>query len=464
MKFTFDGLGVLDRAEIDLSDLTIVCGENNKGKTYLSYAIYGFLKTWELFFKIDIPPTDLKKLETEGVLEIDLEESYVKNASKLLKHATKDYIHNLHNFLAAQKGRFDKTKMDVSLPVLNIEEAYKKEFKSEKGKTVVSFSKPAHSQTLKITAVSEKKDEFASVPKEMIADTIKDILWGKLFPRTFVVSTERTGAAAFKSELNLAKNRLIELAHNIKTYEKFSPMTLIETVFDTGYPWPVNDNVNFLTTLDKIESNTSPLFEKNPELLSMLEDVTGGTYKTTKKGQIEFITKKGHSKLNMSESSSSVRSLVLLWYYIRHVAQQNDLLIVDEPELNLHPESQRKIARFFVSLVNAGIKVLVTTHSDYLVKEINTLIMLNNKHPKIKEIRVAAGYGEADSLSIDRVNLYMIVNELAQINEGGRKTKANILKKADIDPVLGISAETFDTTIDNMNRVQSQIYDAISEQ
>ena len=43
MKFTFKNLGKLDEAEIEVKDLTIVCGENNTGKTYLLYAIYGFL-------------------------------------------------------------------------------------------------------------------------------------------------------------------------------------------------------------------------------------------------------------------------------------------------------------------------------------------------------------------------------------------------------------------------------------
>ena len=51
--------------------------------------------------------------------------------------------------------------------------------------------------------------------------------------------------------------------------------------------------------------------------------------------------------------------------------------MVDEPELNLHPENQRRMARLFARLVNVGVKVFVTTHSDYIVKELNTLILLN---------------------------------------------------------------------------------------
>ena len=36
-------LGIIKQAEFSLGDLTIICGENNTGKTYITYALYGFL-------------------------------------------------------------------------------------------------------------------------------------------------------------------------------------------------------------------------------------------------------------------------------------------------------------------------------------------------------------------------------------------------------------------------------------
>jgi predicted ATPase len=47
MKFRFEKLGCIEKAEIELGDLTILCGDNNAGKTYISYAIYGFLTAWD---------------------------------------------------------------------------------------------------------------------------------------------------------------------------------------------------------------------------------------------------------------------------------------------------------------------------------------------------------------------------------------------------------------------------------
>ncbi len=96
----------------------------------------------------------------------------------------------------------------------------------------------------------------------------------------------------------------------------------------------------------------------------------------------------------MDESSSSVRSLLDIGFYLRHVAEPNDLLMVDEPELNLHPENQRRMARLFARLVNCGIKVFMTTHSDYIVKELNTLIMLNSAIPSHQKIMEDYHYRE----------------------------------------------------------------------
>lgn len=44
MRFQFENLGLLDQADLEISNLTIICGENNTGKTYATYGIYGFLR------------------------------------------------------------------------------------------------------------------------------------------------------------------------------------------------------------------------------------------------------------------------------------------------------------------------------------------------------------------------------------------------------------------------------------
>jgi predicted ATPase len=69
-------IGVLDEAEIELRDLTIICGENNKGKTYATYAIYGFLKTWRQLLQRIIAPEIKNAIQQENFYEIDLSKMF----------------------------------------------------------------------------------------------------------------------------------------------------------------------------------------------------------------------------------------------------------------------------------------------------------------------------------------------------------------------------------------------------
>ena len=55
MKISVENLGVLQQAEFELGDLTIICGSNNTGKTYATYALYGFLFDWRENLDVRIP-------------------------------------------------------------------------------------------------------------------------------------------------------------------------------------------------------------------------------------------------------------------------------------------------------------------------------------------------------------------------------------------------------------------------
>lgn len=68
-------------------------------------------------------------------------------------------------------------------------------------------------------------------------------------------------------------------------------------------------------------------------------------------------------KLEISLASSMVKELAPLVFYLRYFAQPGELLIIDEPEMNLHPKAQVQVLEFLSMLVNAGLHILITTHS-----------------------------------------------------------------------------------------------------
>ena len=90
----------------------------------------------------------------------------------------------------------------------------------------------------------------------------------------------------------------------------------------------------------------------------------------------EFLYRPDQAKetLRMSHSSAMVSELAPLILFLRGVVGRGDLLIIEEPESHLHPDLQTKIAHILARLVRAGVNVLITTHSNWLLQQIGNLI------------------------------------------------------------------------------------------
>ena len=130
MRIRLKNLGILKHAEFSLGDLTIICGENNTGKTYTAYALYGFLRSWRELTDFSIGDAQIQRLLTEGVLTIGLSQ-YVKTANQMLAEACKKYNHQLDEVFAATEGRFRNSEfyIEVEIPdILNMK--YEREMMS----------------------------------------------------------------------------------------------------------------------------------------------------------------------------------------------------------------------------------------------------------------------------------------------------------------------------------------------
>jgi hypothetical protein len=274
-----------------------------------------------------------------------------------------------------------------------------------------------------------------------IVDIIQDLLFSELIPDTFIASVERTGISIFRKEIDSTRNELLERMFKIRaSKEKLD-------VFRDGYqnyPLPIQVGLDFNRTIDKRNTVDSFITKEHPSILDDFVNIIGGEYNFNDFGELYYSpVMSSQMRLSIHESSSAVRSLLDLGFYLRYQARYGSLLIIDEPELNLHPENQRKIARLLARLVNIGIKVFITTHSDYIIKELNTLIMLNHEKPHLKKIAEEEGYKPEELISAERIKVYIAEN--------------STLVPANIDPEMGIEARSFDTTIEDMNRIQEAI-------
>lgn len=463
MKFEFENLGLLDEARLELADLTLICGENNTGKTYATYAVYGFLRSWRRLLQIVLAQEIEAIAKTEGAYKFDLYEMFHGKTNDYLSKLSAKYISLLPKVFAANANYFERVKVLVSIDKEpNFRQApFQRTIKDgPAGKVLATLSKTAGSPILELLIADDAwlRSPFSGL-SQFVADAIAEIVFAPLLPDAHISSAERTGAAIFRRELDVARTRMLEALNTIDSKElKKNPFRLLEQM-DAGYAWPVQDNVDFVRQLEDIDKQVGPLAAGTPELLHAFDSIIGGSYKVIKDQGLVYQPKgSGKPRFSMNESSSCIRALLDVGFYLRCKAKAGDIFLIDEPELNLHPRNQLAFARLVARMVNAGVRVFITTHSDYLIKEFNTLIMLAQKTPHTLAMQKTHGYANEELLSPNRVRLYMTGTELKAARvKGKRATRINTLKPATIYPDRGIEVTTFDTTIEEMNAIQSEI-------
>jgi predicted ATPase len=203
-----------------------------------------------------------------------------------------------------------------------------------------------------------------------------------------ILTAERSGIAMFDHHLNLQTNQLLrEFYTDAAQQKRYDIIDKVAQTLGQNYDKPVQANIEFLGNMQQIIGNNPNgyLMQKYPEIISFFETISQGKYIYDQYYGITFVPDTDDNiqaslHLSLGKSSSSIRSLVHLNFYLKHIAQKGDLLMIDEPELNLHPHNQRKMAILIVMLINAGIKVMLTTHSNFFINEISNLIMLTESY------------------------------------------------------------------------------------
>lgn len=467
MKFQFTSLGAIDEATIELAPLTVICGLNNTGKTYVTYAIYALLSTWRQLIDWEVSSSDMDQLFTNGTISIDLDERFVKLWPEIKERSSKNWLSYLPRALGAPVERFKETQIAFDFELDNTWKAspFKKELRSEQGKILFTAEKSSGSGIIEFAALKDKEQgDFPRFALEdFVSQTLLEAALLPYLPPVFMASAERTGAVIFKEELNLTKNKIVNfLATMDSNKHEQHPHKLFEAIYKGGYPLPVEHNVLFVNRFGSIEGSTSPLLVAHPTLAADFEKIAGGRYETNKEGVTHFVPQGSKTKLQLREASSAARSLVLIWYWLKSQAEKGHMLMVDEPELNLHPESQRAFARFLAKLVNLGVQVFITTHSDTMLREFNTLIMLARNLEHINTARQKYGYSADECLTTNKIRLYVANGK--PLTAGGRAKKGAISTLESIIPgeKLGLAAAIFDNTINEMGEIQDAVrYGAI---
>ena len=81
--------------------------------------------------------------------------------------------------------------------------------------------------------------------------------------------------------------------------------------------------------------------------------------------------------LPLKNASSMVSELAPVVLYLRHLVRPGDTLIIEEPESHLHPAKQVQLTRQLASIIKAGVKVVITTHSEWVLEAVANLVRLS---------------------------------------------------------------------------------------
>ena len=157
-------------------------------------------------------------------------------------------------------------------------------------------------------------------------------------------------------------------------------LVLLYKALQRGYRWkslglPLANLARLLLDAEPTtDSDESPSSLR--ELLPLLERILKG--RLSYQGELGSTTltyaHEGAPSLRLHAAASLVRALAGLGVYLDRLAERGDLLTVDEPEMNAHPEAQLMITELLGVLVNAGINVVITTHSPYVAEHVGNLI------------------------------------------------------------------------------------------
>lgn len=457
MRFNISKIGKVRSTEIELNDLTIICGKNNTAKTYITYTLYGFMDFIENlrfetsdFFKKDLTVFDNDE-EVETIISISRLKDFVKN------DLVQQFSRTIPSLFSSKNKSFNSSSLSLldDFDIKNIDFSrlallgdFAIEIKKRKEDEYFSISKTSlQNESLK------NKDELNSdllyfAINNEIKIIIREVILYKI-PSAFISSVERSGISLFQKEITLSRSRVYDelFYRNNNTRSLFNRMN--RNKFNS-YPLPIRDNLKFVQSLFFIDRELSSFIQENNYILDEFSDLIGGEYFIDNENEeIKFIPRDGNLELSMMESSSSIRSLCDLGIYLKFFAEEGDLIIIDEPELNLHPENQRKLARLFARLINSGLKILITTHSDYIIKELSILCILNSRKnilPNINKISNVK-YELNSLLDLTRINVFLSKSQDNYVN----------LYACEINDIDGIKLPTFDDTIQDMNNIMDEI-------
>ena len=167
--------------------------------------------------------------------------------------------------------------------------------------------------------------------------------------------------------------------------------------------------IGFLNTIEELSFDVG---EKYEEIVEYIEkDIIHGEvkYSNIGKREIRYVPEGMSKSISLRTTSAVVTELVPLVLVMKHGTRIR-AICYEEPEMCLHPKLQLKTARAIIKMVNSGMNVYATTHSDIILQHINNMCKVyDTKIPK--KIMEEYTLQENDVLPASKVAIYQLNDE-----------------------------------------------------
>ena len=155
--------------------------------------------------------------------------------------------------------------------------------------------------------------------------------------------------------------------------------------------------------------------------------------------------------LPLMQASSMISELAPVVLYLRHVVGSGDLLIIEEPESHLHPAMQAAFARELARAVRAGVRIVMTTHSEWFLEQIGNLVCLSG----LPEDNRKGVIEEDFFLHPDEVGVWLFKTT--------KRPKGSTVKEVRLDSETGLYPSGFEEVSETLYNESAAIFNRSQE-
>ncbi|HEJ0287948.1 TPA: AAA family ATPase [Klebsiella pneumoniae] len=445
MKLTVNNFGIIRKAEVEIGGLTVITGENDTGKSTVGKIIFSLVKAFARYRE------DLEESKDNTILSY-LEEIYFT----LRRIVNITYEYDIRDFFQPRRLQ---NQLRLEYHAARNEAFVMLESMREKGIDIpIDFYQLVESNFAKIAYVlNEPEDKKGAInraiKKAFYSEFKNEILQKGEFPQSEATISIKDGASEI-IDLSLGRDGTIkyqandDLGFSDATYVDSPAVIQFNNLVRTSKTLFDDTSSNRLTVplhLKDLSSKLSDsmygfldidLFQEDTALTALTKKINGllnGSvdYDVDKK---DFVFNRNGISVSSTNIASGIKALGMLDLLIKGGnTKRNSLLILDEPEVNLHPKWQVAYCDIITSLVHCGIEIIVTTHSPYIVhalKEFSTKKGIQNQFYLANKI----GLGHFSELTDISDNISYAIDLLAMpMHELNKKTVDDVFSKSNFD-------------------------------